>query len=370
MQDENKRLMILIWDMGIGGVQKRVRDILLDIEKNHTDWEVHLLIKFKRPGYFEDEIRSFTKTKIHFYPHYRSYSKSKSPSALLWIIRKYYGINPHVCLTFLDHLSIIMVFTKFLLFWRNTKLVLNEGILTSDYLKIYRKKIWLWTALIKSTYKYADRIIVPTKAVKTNLASHFSVPKEKITVVPNWTLFKPLKPIKPVYDLIFIGRFENEKNPLAIIEIIKKIRISKKDVILRMLGSGSLERKIRSEIRVNKLSKNIKIDGFIDNIVPYLRSSKLLILPTINEGMPNVVLEAAVYKVPTVTTSFPGVKEVIIHRKTGFIANNLTELSSYIMKLLEDENLRKSLGNGAYYHVEKNFSYQNQKKFISSLLSL
>lgn len=368
MKKDKKRLMVLIWDMGIGGVQKRVKDIVIEIGQNYPDWEVFLLIKRRSPSHHIKEIKKKTKTNIHYFFFTGSYERSKSIYALLWIVKNYLRIKPDAALTFLDHLSIIVVALKHLFFWQKTRLVLNEGIFTSDYLKIYRRKVWLWRFLVKLTYPRADRIIVPTIAVKNDLSKNFGVPKAKIKVVNNWTLLKPTAPLKPLYDLVFVGRFASEKNPLSLVEIVEGLKRKGTDVRLAMLGSGKLEKKIRKSIKEKDLKKNIKILGFKKNVVPYFRKSKVLVLTTINEGMPNVVLEAATSAVPTVSMYFPGAEELIKHGETGFLAMSQKEMIVYIKRLLSKDELRISFGEKAQQDVLENFSTANQKRFIQALL--
>lgn len=363
-----KRLMILIWDMGIGGVQKRVKDVVVDIGKNYPNIKVYLVIKRKTKSYHLEEIKKKTSSNINYFNFTGSYKKSKSIYALIWIIKSYLKIKPDITLTFLDHFSIIMVFIRKTIFWHQTKLVLNEGILTSDYLNIYRKKIWLWKFLIKLSYKHADKIIVPTNAVKRDLVNNFSVPKEKLVTVSNWTLLKSRQGLKKRFDLIFIGRFAKEKDPLALIDMIKKLKIQKENIKLAMLGKGKMENIMRKTISKYNLEKNIEIVGFKSNVIPYIRQSKIHVLTTINEGMPNVVLEAAVCQIPTVSSNFPGAKEAINHSKTGFLCHSQKEMIFYISKLLKNSKLRKKLGKNALSKVLKYHSRPNQEKFISTLI--
>jgi glycosyltransferase involved in cell wall biosynthesis len=370
MKKKNKkRLMILIWDMDIGGVQKRVRDIVIDIGKNYPDVHVYLAVKRKTKSYHLQEIKKAASANINYFNFTGSFEKSKSIYALVWIIRSYLKIKPDITLTFLDHLSIIMVFIKKIIFWHKTKLVLNEGILTSDYLNIYRRKVWLWKFLVKLSYKHADKIIVPSRAVKKDLVNNFSVPKEKLVVINNWTLLEPRRDAKKRFDLIFIGRFEKEKDPLAVINIVKKLKVQKANIKLAMLGKGKMEKIMRKTISNYNLEKNIEIIGFKSNVIPYLKQSKIHVLTTINEGMPNVVLEAAICQIPTISSNFPGAKEVIKHSKTGFLCHSQKEMVDCISKVLKSSELRKRLGNNAQSKVLKYHSRPNQRKFISVLIN-
>lgn len=361
--------MILIWDMGIGGVQKRVKDIIIDIGQNHPEWEVYLFIKRRKTSHFLKEVLSKTSINTHHFVFTGSYKRSKTIYAFIWIVKNYLKIKPHVTLTFLDHLSIIMVALKILFFWQKTRLVLNEGILTSRYININRKRPFLWKLLVKATYKYADKIIVPTRAIETDLINNFDVPQQKIKIIPNWTLFKPTHPLKPVYDLIYIGRFEKEKNPIGVIDIVRDLKRVKPNIQVCMLGKGRQESSLSKLILQNNLSKNVSLPGYQVNIIPYLRKSKIHILPTMNEGMPNVVLEAAMCQIPTVSSNFDGVCEVIKHKKTGYIAKSHNEMVSFIRKLLDDSRLRTDFGRESQNMTLGRFSSRNQKHFIRVLLA-
>lgn len=365
---KKKRLMILIWDMGLGGIQKRVKDLVIDMGNNYPEWEVYLLIKLKKKGFYLDEIKSQTKVKINYFYFTGRYGRSKSLYALFWIIKSYIRIEPDVYLTFLDHLSIIMVIIKKLVFWHSTKLVLNEGILTSKYIKVHRRKKWLWRFLVKSTYKHADRIIVPTKACRSDLTVNFSVPKMKVKVIPNWTLFKVKKPSKKIYDLIFIGRIAKEKKPMSLVNIIEKLKRKHPKIKLCVLGSGKLEKKFSDAIKTKGLSKNINLFGYRKDVASFLIKSKLLILPTVNEGMPNVVLEAAMCRVPAITNQFKGSEELIQNGRTGYIVKSEKEMVEAIPKLLKKTKERERVGKNAQELVQRKFYYQNQKEFISTLL--
>ena len=160
-----------------------------------------------------------------------------------------------------------------------------------------------------------------------------------------------------------------EKNPLALVEIVEKLNGEGINPSLAILGTGKLEKEIRKSIKDKGLEKNIKNLGFKKDVVPYLRKSKILILTTINEGMPNVVLEASTCAVPTVSTYFPGAEEIIKHGENGYLASSQKQMFILIRKLLKNDELRKKVGERAQALVSKNFSKENQNKFIEALLN-
>jgi glycosyltransferase involved in cell wall biosynthesis len=364
---KTKKLLILIWNLGIGGVQKRMRDVAIDISTNHKDWEIIFLVKNRYPDSFKEQIINLPRVKVIYSP--KADVKNNKSMALLWILKQYWLINPNVCLTFMSHFSMLMIFVKHLFFWRRTRLVLNEGVFTSKYLPIHSKHPRVDKFLVKLTYKYADRIIVPTKIIKNELHSAYLVPRKKIIVIPNWTLFPPTKPLKQIYDLIYVGRFENEKGLVGLINVLAKIKLIYPTIKLVLIGEGSQELIIRREIDRLHLINNVKILSTRKDVSPWLKKSKIFMLTSMNEGMPNVVLEAALCEIPTICREFEGVNEVIKNNQTGIIVRSEKEIVVAITKLLECPDIRISMGKAAQNYVKEKFNVDLQNKYINILTS-
>lgn len=373
-KNQPTKLMILIWNMGIGGIQKRVKDIIIDLQTNkkYKNIEVVLLVKFEQPSFFTQELLTKThsnKVKILYYTP--SHQKSKGFPSIFWIIKQYLYFKPDVLLTFLDHLSVVAVLIKHLIFWHSCQVVLNEGVLTSRYIQLNRGRwVWLWSSLVKHFYRFADRIIVPSQAVKNDLIHNFQIPLQNIHVIPNWTLFTyPKSPIPKIYDLVFIGRYEEEKNPLLFLEVIRSVVKAYPQVRACMVGSGKLEASILRYLKKHDLSSNVTLLSPKNNMQQVLPQCKILVVTSKNEGLPNVVLEAAALKIPSISTPFLGVEEVIINNKTGWILENAQEITTKVDFLLRHQSQIKEIGHNANRHIKKHFSVDNQTKFITTLLS-
>lgn len=363
---KKKRLLILIWNLGIGGMQKRVRDIVKDISRNRLEWEVYILVKYKSPRCFNEEIEKLPRVFVRYFPdHHILYNKWAS---LPWILKEVFIIRPASCLTFLSHFSLLLLFVKYILFWRKSKLVLNEGVFTSKFLPIHTHRPDLEARLIKAFYRYSNRIIAPTIAIKNDLAINFSVPAGMISIISNWTLIPPQKPLPKVFDLIYAGRFEREKNLLTMLEVVRIVKQSHPKIKVCLLGEGSLELELRRKVDQYGLNNNVSFSLSQPDIIPWLRRSKVLIMTTLNEGLPNVVLEAAMCGVPTISSYYEGVEEIIKHKETGMIARSVEEFASNAFLLLADSKKRTMLGMNAVGWVKKRFHASNQQQFIDTLL--
>ena len=90
-----------------------------------------------------------------------------------------------------------------------------------------------------------------------------------------------------------------------------------------------------------------------------LKSSKVLVLPSRIESIPNVVKEAFYLKVPVVATNVGGIPEIVTHEKTGLLVppNDPQSLADAINRLLENSEYAKKLVEGAYEFVINNLTW-------------
>lgn len=87
-------------------------------------------------------------------------------------------------------------------------------------------------------------------------------------------------------------------------------------------------------------------------------AAEIFCVPSYMEGFGNVVLESACAKVPAIGSNIYGLQDAIVDNQTGvlFEVGNTQELASQIVRLANDESLRKKLGNNAYQRVRNEFS--------------
>jgi len=291
---------------------------------------------------------------------------------MIWIIFK---VHPDVILTHLRLLSVVTVVLNRLFWWRNTTVVLNEGILTSEHLRneVPKWRRSYWRLLMKWAYSRADRVIVPTLAVKQNLMDEFDVPSQNICIAVNWTMLHKVassiqKKNDRIYDLIYIGRLEKQKNISDLIDIVKMLTGYRQNLKVCIVGTGSMEHQLRADVRGKKLRRTIHFVGIKKDVSSYLERSKIFVLTSEYEGMPIVLLEAKALGIPAVISDFEGAREVVDNGKDGYICQTKEEFIERINTLVKDGSLRKRLGRHAIMRAEREFGVAALQKFCRMLM--
>ena len=96
------------------------------------------------------------------------------------------------------------------------------------------------------------------------------------------------------YDLIFVGRLTDVKQPLLFIDIVKEVKKHKPNIKTCLVGDGDLYDSCKQEIDNNNLNKNIELVGFKSNPFPYIKNSRLALLTSKFEGLPMSVIECLI----------------------------------------------------------------------------
>ncbi|MBS1761733.1 MAG: glycosyltransferase family 4 protein [Bacteroidetes bacterium] len=158
--------------------------------------------------------------------------------------------------------------------------------------------------------------------------------------------------------LLWAGSFSFEKNPAFMLDVMQFVD---ENAILIMAGNGILIDEIKDLLHQRNLQNRIIIAGYRNDLQDLLSAADLFLLGSKIEGVPGVILEAAVQEVPSVAVAVGGVEEVVINNKTGIILqdHDSKKFASSVNMLLQNENLRMEMGKNARHFVLKNFNEKN-----------
>jgi len=200
--------------------------------------------------------------------------------------------------------------------------------------------------------EWANLIQTETCFLKSKLIKEYKIPSERIIAIQSGVDTKVVDKVslsnEKMYDACFIARLHPSKGIFDLIKAWKYIHEEhKKDVKLAIAGGGPIEMldKLKSMIQSLGLERNIAILGFLSEEKKYklLKSSKLYVLPSYEEGIPITFYEAMYCGLPVITYYLPTyeeIKDYIVSVPLG----NVRKLAEEIIRLLEDENLTLKLG--------------------------
>jgi glycosyltransferase involved in cell wall biosynthesis len=116
----------------------------------------------------------------------------------------------------------------------------------------------------------------------------------------------------------------------------------------------------------SKFKDNIHILGHRKDAIEILKSADIYVQTSLKEGLGRAISEAAALGKPIVMTNAGGCTELIEDEKGGFVAKkeNPKDIASKLSKLINDEILRKKMGENAYSFIKSNFNINDTVKEI------
>lgn len=137
--------------------------------------------------------------------------------------------------------------------------------------------------------------------------------------------------------ILFIGRLEEQKNPLFAIEIMRNILLKDDSFKMVMIGNGTLKDRVLKEIN-NGLNEKITFIEKINNneIWKYYRISNCFINLNKEEIFGMAILEAMYYKCPVIAVTAPGPNYIIQNKDVGVLVDSLNK--EKITQIILDEN--------------------------------
>lgn len=167
--------------------------------------------------------------------------------------------------------------------------------------------------------------------------------------------------------LVHVGGFTFEKNHRGVIEIFEKFLEKHPTANLHLVGDGPLKKEIEQFVAAKNLTRSIVFHGFKKNPLDYIISADLLLLPSIIEGLPGVILEAFYCKIPVVAYDTGGIKEIVINQKTGRLIpkGQIAEFATAIEESLLHSPANDQMIQNAYDLTLRKYSNSNiTKEFI------
>lgn len=176
---------------------------------------------------------------------------------------------------------------------------------------------------LAQAYKASTQIIAVSKVAAESAVDFYQLPADSITVLTNpvdadalrqHSLQQQRSKTASTLKLVCVGRMTEEKGHQDLINAIVQLQASWPDsnpaLHLRLVGDGPLRADLELQARKVLKPHSVEFSGTLANTGPSISEADALILPSLFEGMPNVVLEAMALGTPVIATRAGGTIEL------------------------------------------------------------
>jgi len=341
MSYKNKiNILQLLTGLGMGGAEKVVLDLAHNINK--IEFTVFVVSLSKREELFNEFLSKKINTTI--------LRKSNS---------------------FLDFFSLIQSVNQFVK-KNNINIIhahMTHSIIIASIVKIFNPKIKIiYTSHTSNISSKVRKILIfilkPLRDIdivfSKNILEFFY--KKQYQVVPNGVhieKYQQLMKKNEKFTFLAIGRLETVKNHSSIIKIVNNLK-NQYDFQLHIVGEGYLRDELSLLIKKGNLQNHVKLLGLKNNISELLNKSHCLLMPSLWEGLPLVVLEAGASKLPMIVTPVGSIPSVLNNQNSY-----LCEIEHFQDKMIEvinnyDEAKRRA--NKLYEQVKEKHSIESVVK--------
>jgi glycosyltransferase involved in cell wall biosynthesis len=280
---------------------------------------------------------------------------------VIWrLSRRLAALRPAILQTFLYHANIVGRLAG--------KIARVPRIVSGIRVAEKRGRLRLWVD--RATDWMVDAHVCVSQDVAAFSVGTGRLPASKIHVIPNGVDAEQFGHAEPAdlgqfgipkgcRTLLFVGRLDPQKGPFVLLSAAKGLFSTHPDLHLLLVGAGILEEKMRVWIRNERLESRIHFAGRRYDVPAILRAADLLVLPSLWEGLPNVVLEAMAAGTPVIASRVEGISDLIANDETGQVVtpNSPTELQAAIASLLADRERTKRMAHKAQVYISAKFTW-------------
>jgi glycosyltransferase involved in cell wall biosynthesis len=241
----------------------------------------------------------------------------------------------------------------------------------------YKIPLWLTCEDKKEriqTYN-ADAISAPSYMLSNHISLSWSIPINKIKVLPNpidTNLFRPSSTGEKKKEILYVGRLQYNKGVFDLIEAVKPLLKEHPDLTVRLIGKDlktpkcinssyeTASEEILSRVPTEN-KKQVKIMGWVslDELIGFQQQAMCAIVPSRGfESFSYTLTEHMACGTAVIATQCGGPTEIINNEEDGLLvpAGDVTALTNTMRRLITNPELCRELGGRARKKAEAKYS--------------
>ena len=222
-------------------------------------------------------------------------------------------------------------------------------------------------------FRYGHKVTAVHESVRNQLIRAYRVPACDSVTIPNAVALPApvsarVESLRDRYGrvagevrVLCVGRLEEQKGHRYLVEAVMRLPESYRQRLrVFIAGEGRLKEEIQDQIRTLRLEHNFCFLGHVSDIETYLEFCDFLVLPSLWEGMPLVILEAFSMGKAVLATDIPGTRETLIQGETGQLvaSRSAGALGQALMKWMDEPEKISQMGVQAKKYSMNSFSFQ------------
>jgi len=242
----------------------------------------------------------------------------------------------------------------------NRKIIIRNSEDAIDATKFADKKFFAYFILLSKIifYNLADGIITNSQKSKKSLESIIYI-KKKIRLIFNPYLQKILKRKKKNKEnlILSVGRLCKQKNFETLIKGFYIFQKKFPKYKLLIVGHGYNEQNLLKLATNLGIDKKIKFKGWVKDVRKYYDTSKVFVMTSLYEGLPNVLIDAVNFEIPSISTKCSGASDI------------LTNKNGIFFRMMDANDLANKMINCVLNYQNSIKKIKKSKKFIKHFLS-
>lgn len=346
---ELKRVAFLIGQLGLGGAERQLS--LLALELHRRGIGVHVLLLAKG-GPHEAALRD-AGVEVHHLGFTRSgpLAPVRNVLAFCRMVRLLRRVRPEVLHAYLPE--------SYLLGVPAARLARVPVVIAGRRgLSRFNKARTPLFAVGTAATRLADHVVANAAAVAEDTRRVERIPAHKITVIYNGLARSAFDQVDPeplgtgLPVVLCVARLVPEKGLAFLVDAAAILARRGRPCTVALAGDGPERGNL--EARARALDVDVRLLGARTDVWPLLAAADVVVLPSLAEGMSNAIMEAMAAGRPVVATDVGGAAELLDDRGILVPPEDPVALGDGILRVLDDPELAAGLGTAARAWARKN----------------